>query len=198
MAPCWPGTGMARSFPGTGTLTPRYVAFWRLCAWQNRLANRPRHQVTDEGLKVLGKHYNQTFYDYDQGNGTPTRRYFLDVNSWAWQRDRGDGANVRTTIIRSSPGWKLIWISLLQIIDARFISVENGLFIDITGLSEVYPDTQPGIIMCKNDHKYRLRDIFPLRETHFEGVKAKVPYSYVPILIEEYSEQALITTEFHK
>jgi len=54
----------------------------------------PPHQVTDEGLKVLGKHYNQTFYDYDEGNGTPTRRYFLDVNAWAWQRDRGDGANV--------------------------------------------------------------------------------------------------------
>ncbi|KEF51276.1 uncharacterized protein A1O9_12626 [Exophiala aquamarina CBS 119918] len=133
--------------------------------------------VTDEGLKALGKHYNQTFYDYDQGNGTPTRRYFLDVNSWAWQRDRGDGANI---------------------IDARFISVDNGLFIDITGLSEVYPDTQPGIIMCKNDHKYRLRDMFPLRETHFEGVKAKVPYSYVPILIEEYSDQALVRTEFHE
>jgi hypothetical protein len=86
----------------------------------------------------------------------------------------------------------------LQIIDARFISVDNGLFIDITGLSEVYPDTEPGIIMCKNDHKYRLRDMFPLRETQFEGVKAKVPYSYVPILIEEYTELALIRTEFHE
>ncbi|KAK5045021.1 hypothetical protein LTR84_010169 [Exophiala bonariae] len=133
-------------------------------------------QVTDEGLKVLGKNYNQTFYDYDQGNGTPPRRYFLDVNSWAWQRDHGDGANI---------------------IDARFISVENGLFIDITGLSEVNPDTEPGVIMCKNDHKYRLRDMFPLRDTHFEGVKAKVPYSYVPILIEEYTELALVQTEFH-
>jgi hypothetical protein len=86
----------------------------------------------------------------------------------------------------------------LQIIDARFISVDNGLFIDITGLSEVYPDTEPGIIMCKNDHKYRLRDMFPLRETQFEGVKAKVPYSYVPILIEEYTELALIRTEFQE
>lgn len=52
--------------------------------------------------------------------------------------------------------------------------------------------------MCKNDHKYRLRDMFPLRDTHFEGVKAKVPYSYVPILIEEYSELALVRTEFHE
>ncbi|RVX66786.1 hypothetical protein B0A52_08979 [Exophiala mesophila] len=133
-------------------------------------------QVTDEGLKTLGKHFNQTYYDYDQGDGSPPRRYFLDVNSMAWERVRGDGANI---------------------IDARFISVDNGLFIDITGLSEAHPDTEPGIIMCKNHHKYTLKDIFPLRETHFEGVKAKVPYSYIPILTKEYTEQALVRTEHH-
>lgn len=132
-------------------------------------------QVTDQGLKLLAKHYNQTYYDYEGGDGHPKRRYYLDVNPWAWQRDRGDGANI---------------------IDARFISVDNGLFVDITGLSEVYPDTEPGVIMCKNDHRYRLRDIFPLRHTYFEGVKAKVPYSYVPILTEEYSDSALVRTEF--
>ncbi|KAL2420105.1 hypothetical protein ABEF95_006519 [Exophiala dermatitidis] len=132
-------------------------------------------QVTDEGLRLLGKHYNQTYYDYEVGDGQPKRRYYLDVNSWSWQRDRGDGANI---------------------IDARFISVDNGLFVDITGLSEVYPETEPGIIICKNNHRYRLRDIFPLRHTYFEGVKAKVPSSYVPILTEEYSDAALVRTEF--
>ncbi len=85
-----------------------------------------------------------------------------------------------------------------QIIDARFISVENGLFVDITGLSEVYPDTEPGIILCKNKHRYHLRDMFPLRQTTFEGVKAKVPYSYGPILTEEYSDAALVRTEFQE
>lgn len=74
--------------------------------------------------------------------------------------------------------------------------MDNGLFVDITGLSEVYPDTEPGIIMCKNNHRYPLRDIFPLRHTYFEGVKAKVPFSYVPILTEEYTDAALVRTEF--
>jgi len=132
-------------------------------------------QVTDEGLKVLANHYNQTYYDYDQGKGLPKRRYFLDINPWAWQRERGDGANI---------------------IDARFISVDNGLFVDITGLSEVYPATEPGVIMCKNSHRYKIRDIFPLRQTNFEGVNAKVPYSYVPILTDEYTDLALVRTEF--
>ena len=39
--------------------------------------------------------------------------------------------------------------------------------------------------------------MFPLRDTYFEGVKAKVPYSYVPMLTEEYSDLALVRTEFH-
>lgn len=35
-----------------------------------------------------------------------------------------------------------------------------------------------------------------MRETVFEGVPAKVPYSYDKLLIEEYKEKALVVTEF--
>ena len=31
----------------------------------------------------------------------------------------------------------------------------------------------------------------------FEGVSAKVPYAYVDVLAEEYSEQVLLQNEFH-
>lgn len=179
----------ARSFPGTGTLILRYIP-----RQPNGEPSLTLPQVTDEGLKTLGKDFNQTYYDYDQGDGSPTRRYFLDINSMAWERVRGDGANVRN--LHPLLTERAIDTSY-QIIDARFISVENGLFIDITGLSEAHPDTEPGIIMCKNHHKYTLKDIFPLRETHFEGVKAKVPYSYIPILTKEYTDQALVRTEHH-
>lgn len=35
-----------------------------------------------------------------------------------------------------------------------------------------------------------------MRETMFEGVMAKVPYDYDKILVDEYKEKALTTTEF--
>jgi hypothetical protein len=37
-----------------------------------------------------------------------------------------------------------------------------------------------------------------MRHTFFEGVPAKVPFAYDQVLREEYSEKAMITTEFHK
>ena len=41
-----------------------------------------------------------------------------------------------------------------------------------------------------------MRDLFPLRQTLFEGVMAKVPYAYVRLLSEEYQEKALVVTEY--
>lgn len=51
--------------------------------------------------------------------------------------------------------------------------------------------------MCKNDHRYKHRDIFPLQDTDFEGVMAKVPSSYVPILEKEYTKHALVDTKYN-
>ncbi len=61
----------------------------------------------------------------------------------------------------------------------------------------MYPETEPGILMCKNNHKYQAEDLFPLRPTEFEGTKVKIPYSYLPILEEEYTTMALVQTDFH-
>lgn len=85
----------------------------------------------------------------------------------------------------------------MNVIDARFIDMRNGLFIDITGLSEVKPDTHPGTWSCKNYHLYQTSELYPMRETMFEGVVAKVPYEYDKILADEYQEKALLDTEFN-
>ncbi|RAL66510.1 hypothetical protein DID88_006200 [Monilinia fructigena] len=104
-------------------------------------------QVSSATLAWLGENMNMTTHNYtgraDDGSSF-TREYLLDVNPWNWERVRGDGMNV---------------------IDARWIDVRNGLFIDITGLAEVNPSTQPGVWSCKNYHRYRTRDLYPLRET---------------------------------
>lgn len=134
-------------------------------------------QVSASTLTWLGQNMNMTFHNYTGSNldGTVVeRQYLLDVNPHSDDRLRGDGQNV---------------------IDARWIDTVNGLFIDITGLAETNPSMQPGIWSCKNFHRYRTRDIYPLRETEFEGVQALVPYSFDRILTEEYSARALTKTQ---
>ena len=133
-------------------------------------------QVANATLQHLGKVFNQTKYSYVSYDGTVQREYLLDVNPWIWERERGDGANI---------------------IDARWIDTRNGLFIDITGLAETHPDERPGEWVCKNYHRYQTSDLYPMRETVFEGVLAKVPYNYDKILVTEYQEKALTVTEFN-
>ena len=133
-------------------------------------------QVSGATLSWLGQNLNMTIHSYNSTDSDGTemhREYLLDVNPNIVERVRGDGMNV---------------------IDARWIDVRNGLFIDITGLSETSPDTQPGIWSCKNNHRYRTRYLYPLRETVFEGMPALVPYSFDRILTEEYSARALTKT----
>ncbi|KAF8853491.1 hypothetical protein BDZ45DRAFT_76510 [Acephala macrosclerotiorum] len=133
-------------------------------------------QVSASTLTWLGENLNMTFHKYtstDPDGSEVQREYLLDVNPNHVDRLRGDGMNV---------------------IDARWIDVRNGLYIDITGLSETNPAQQPGIWQCKNYHKYRTRDIYPLRETEFEGVPALVPYGFDRILVQEYTPRSLTKT----
>lgn len=93
-------------------------------------------QVHTDTLQMLGREYNMTTHEYSTADKSINREYLLDVNAWAWERVRGDGWNI---------------------IDARWIDVRNGLYIDITGLAEVEPEKEPGVLKCKNNHKYKVR-----------------------------------------
>ncbi|KAF9882825.1 hypothetical protein FE257_005114 [Aspergillus nanangensis] len=132
-------------------------------------------QVPDTTLLHLADHYNQTIVRYTPKASDEQSSYLLDINPWARQRERGMGLNI---------------------IDARWIDMRTGLYIDITGLSNLDPE-QPDMWGCKNNHKYEMTDIYPLRKTTFEGVAAKVPFHYDSVLVEEYSNKALTSTQFH-
>lgn len=82
----------------------------------------------------------------------------------------------------------------LNVIDARWIDMENGMFIDITGLVEREPVRRPGVWSCKNFHRYRTEEVWPLRETVFEGVRAMVPFEFETVLTDEYGMRALTAT----
>ncbi|PLB43597.1 hypothetical protein P170DRAFT_369031 [Aspergillus steynii IBT 23096] len=132
-------------------------------------------QVTDTTLLRLADRYNQTIVRYKPRRRDPELSYLLDINPWARQRERGQGLNI---------------------IDARWIDMRTGLYIDITGLSHL-DSNKPDMWQCKNNHKYQTDDIYPLRRTTFEGVSAKVPFQYKAVLIDEYNDKALTSTHFH-
>ena len=53
------------------------------------------------------------------------------------------------------------------------------------------------ILECKNEHRYETSDIFPLRQSSFEGVPALIPFAYKKVLVEEYTHSALTSVTFH-
>lgn len=127
-------------------------------------------------LTDMGNRLNQTKHLYVSADDGVQKEYFLDVNAWIFEREIGDGMNI---------------------IDARWIDTKTGLYIDITGVAETKPFDKPGIFVAKNyDHSYARDEIWPLRETIFEGERAQIPYSYVAMLEKEYNPKALVTTEF--
>ncbi|EON99322.1 putative mannosylphosphate transferase protein [Phaeoacremonium minimum UCRPA7] len=136
-------------------------------------------QVSSATLYYLGKHHNQTRHEYryvDEATGKEEKKeYLLDINPHHVELTRGDGQNI---------------------IDARWIDLSNGAFIDITGLAEREPEKNPGVWSCKNYHRYNTRDLYPMRESEFEGVPATIPYSFDRILTDEYGLKSLVTTEW--
>lgn len=144
-------------------------------------------QLTLPSLTYLATEYNQTIYDYTSSSipkinppsPIPTepvkRSYLLDINPAYVLRSHANGDNV---------------------IDARWVDMRNGLYIDLTAVSETEPSKSPNVWSCKNEHRYRTQDLYPMRETLFEGVMTKVPYAYVRVLSEEYQEKALVVTEY--
>ncbi|GBF59713.1 hypothetical protein TMEN_1671 [Trichophyton mentagrophytes] len=137
-------------------------------------------QVSSNTLVYLGEYLNQTVYNYtgSKPGSRRKRQYLLDVNPASQDRHRGDGQNV---------------------IDARWTDISNGIYTDITGISELNYDTEPGVLSDKNFHQYREADIYPLRQSICEGVPASIPFNYIGILAAEYGNASLwrITYENH-
>ncbi|KAJ3268972.1 hypothetical protein HDV01_001960 [Terramyces sp. JEL0728] len=71
-----------------------------------------------------------------------------------------------------------------NVIDARFIDMQTGHFIDITGVSKF-----SGIdyLLCKTPHFYRESDLFPLHRTTFGGIPTWRPNNYMQLLRQEYT-----------
>ena len=136
-------------------------------------------QISNDTMQWLGENMNRTEHEFKADNPNSddndvTKRYLLDINPHHVDKTKGDGQNI---------------------IDARWIDMGNGMFIDITGVRE-REDDRPGIWSCKNKHRYESQDLWPMRMSTFEGVKARIPYSFQKILSDEYGEKSLVAEEW--
>lgn len=133
--------------------------------------------VSEPSIYRLAANYNMTTYHYRYPAIPKGRSFQLEVNPHYTTRGEDDKLNV---------------------VDARWIDMENGLFIDIT--TARYDMGHPngaGVLTCKDGHEFRDTYVFPLRDTTFEGVQAKIPFRYKEFLEAEYSPEALLDKEFH-
>ncbi|KOS18119.1 Protein MNN4 [Escovopsis weberi] len=151
-------------------------------------------QVANATMAWLAQHMNGTRHTHLLGTGHDGDDEDLDdLGSGG-----GAGPRPRTYLLDISPHHAdLFDRGGSNIIDARWIDVHNGMFIDITVLRERDPD-RPGVWTCKNRHRYATHDLWPLRVTHFEGVEARVPYEFERILVDEYGPKSLQSEQFHK
>lgn len=149
-------------------------------------------QVPIMDLHKLSLHHNQTFIVEDTEDGYG--RYFLDCGTFITLREKGNGENN---------------------IDARFIDVDTGLYVDITGLAlsntrapDRYRANLPDDLKekhfeankqlktynCRNNHFSSLDELSPMVKTFVEGEIGYVPRGYTDILQAEYSRGLLSKT----
>ncbi|KAJ5206850.1 LicD [Penicillium cf. griseofulvum] len=154
------------------------LAWWwnqKLFPWDDDLDV----QISEATIHFLADYYNMTEHHFDLPNVDGGRTYMLDVNPNYVVKSERDTWNK---------------------IDARWIDMSSGLFIDITAVRKDEASRlngRPEALMCKDKHSYDESDIFPLRDSLFEGVPVKVPYAYTYILEEEYGPLALTRTTFN-
>ncbi|KAF2404493.1 hypothetical protein EJ06DRAFT_206671 [Trichodelitschia bisporula] len=135
-------------------------------------------QMSESSMEYLASYYNMTVHHYRLPGVEHGRDFLLEINPHYKNPSTDDRLNV---------------------IDARWIDTETGLFIDITTLRRNRTAEVEGLeghMYCKDKHKYLAAQIFPLRPSIFEGAPVKIPYAYAALLEEEYGPQSLTLKTF--
>lgn len=177
-----------------------WLAHGSLLSWHLNGLNFPWDydgdvQMPIQDLKYLSLKFNQSLIVENGEEGFS--RYFVDCGTFITSRGHTNGENN---------------------IDARFIDVDSGFYIDITGLavsSDIPPDSfkdqldsMPAempqkeknaalhIYNCRNYHFANLTEISPLKKTNFEGEIAYVPNNFESILFREYNKENFLNHRF--
>ena len=124
-------------------------------------------QMPIKQLAKLGELYNQTLVVEDLREGFG--KYLIDVGTFIHNRDISNDGNH---------------------IDARFIDVDTGVYIDITGLSNVVVSRASRYdgrdIHDRRKHFYKLTDLAPVKLSMLNGVPCYITNHIVQNLKREY------------
>ena len=94
-------------------------------------------QVSEADMFFLASYYNMTTYYFDYGTMPKGKTFLLDVNRYYTYRGRMDVMNV---------------------IDARWIDTETGLYIDLTAARyDLDHEAGEGMLYDKYGHLFRVR-----------------------------------------
>ncbi|KAI5965926.1 uncharacterized protein KGF55_001290 [Candida pseudojiufengensis] len=151
-------------------------------------------QMPIMNLMKLGEFFNQTLVveDLNEGMG----KYLIEVGTFVHNRDISKRGNH---------------------IDARFIDIDTGIYIDITGIStsnakppissyqNVNDDIDEGPLLNKNEqtfndrrvHFYHLNHLSPLKLSMLNGVPCYIPNSIIKRSKYEYPDGALTKIEYN-
>ncbi|MCJ1309430.1 hypothetical protein MMC25_003089 [Agyrium rufum] len=137
-------------------------------------------QMSVETLSYVAKYYNMSVFHFKKQGEPNGRDYMIEINPDFATEGPNDHLNM---------------------IDARWIDMSVGLFIDITSVRPNVTARNEGVqgaLMCKDKHHYLEEELFPLRDSFFEGIPVKVPYEYAQLLEQEYGKASLTRTEFQR
>ncbi|KAK7606536.1 LicD family-domain-containing protein [Phyllosticta paracitricarpa] len=135
-------------------------------------------QISEQSMHYLASYYNMSVHHFNIPGTDRSRDYMIEVNPHYTNGSTKDWLNV---------------------IDARWIDTDTGLFIDITTVrhdKEREENGQAGWMYCKDKHHFRFDDIFPLRDSTFENMPVKIPFAYQALLQEEYGSRSLTNTRY--
>ncbi|EMC99420.1 hypothetical protein BAUCODRAFT_63386 [Baudoinia panamericana UAMH 10762] len=149
--------------------------YWnrKVLPWDNDLDV----MITEKSLYHLANYYNMTVYHHHLPElAAHGRDYLLEVNPH--YAEGGEDSVNR--------------------IDARWVDMDTGLFIDVTTLRRNRTAKEGGedALMVKDLHSYKFDDVFPLRISVFEDFPVRIPYAYADLLVNEYGENALVDMKY--
>lgn len=158
-------------------------------------------QMTVQDLHYMCRNFNQSIV-FDLGNEFGSNeirysKYFLDCGTFISHRKKGNGNNN---------------------IDARFIDVNTGVYVDITALalsdtkspqrydkllsnvegsvSHIVQNSHLQVYNCRNNHFQTLGDLSPLKLSFFEGQLNYIPRDYQTLLSNEYQDVSIKTLKY--
>jgi phosphorylcholine metabolism protein LicD len=184
-----------------------------LGTWWNMTVHH--FDARDLGLESVSDH--KEGYIKQGGDLLDSEKHYEDEDTRSkrlvWEKDIK--TNGKKYLIEVNPNYtNKSTTDVYNHIDIRWIDVSNGLYIDITTIhvapvqhsltDSPYSSTHPSAhetdpdafdtetqLYVKDTHAYLSTQLFPLRQSTFEGVKVKVPYAYEELLLEEYGSDAL-------